>query len=382
MVFRVVGNESVNDILLTFLSSESGVPLGDSMVFWILIGMLGILIFLALNMFTEFSKPVIIVLSLAPLLILDTIISFGTYTFEFPVIGDFEINRFVMIFGLIDFVFGCHLFDSAIPIIQSYAISTPHSSFFIYILTFLISVGDSLLQFVLFSIAAFYVISIIEYRVNREFEWQLPVSIVAGLIPVIAYAMFFSNPFEEFEKANIQVSNICNFFSEATTFELIHIIVLGLVSFGIVFMAISVIVHFLMSATIAIVPKMQMKLFETSYNSVAFLLTVLYVILYILHPDYQWYIILGVIIVWKGFRGYIGEISTSAKQKTVQRRIRNAQVEDFKAVIREEFHDNTEEPVSPLPDENKKGWFSLEKVVIIIGTVLILVGILLYTGVI
>ncbi|MCK5020501.1 MAG: hypothetical protein KAS32_26015, partial [Candidatus Peribacteraceae bacterium] len=274
-------NTSANEIFLSSLSSNLGVSFGDSLIFWFVGILVMLLIFTILQKFTGFTKSVSLILGFSFILLLDTISSYGTYVFELPFFGTHEFTRLVMTFSLIDYIFEFHLFNPALEVMSHYTVTDVITTLPVKIIALALSVGDSLFQIIIFAMTAYYIISLIEYQFNREFEWQIPVSIIAGAIPVSIYAVFFSNPFHEYEMANIQASNVINFLTSAPNHEIIYVATLGFFSFLIVLLILSSLTQFTLSSVMSIRPKMQEQMLFTNYMSVAFLLTLLYTFLYI-----------------------------------------------------------------------------------------------------
>jgi len=379
-----LGNTSVNEIFLNYISNQSGVSFGDSLLFWMFGLVIAMIIYLLLNSFTDFSKSVIIILAIMPTILLDLIISFGTYEFVLPFIGIYEIHNLVMTFSITDWVFGFQLFNPAKDIMALYTTNVVATSILVKLMAFVLSLGDSIFQIILFSLTFYYIISLIEFKFNMEFEWQRVVSFVCGLVPVSIYALFFSNPFHEYEMANEQASNLVYFFNNAQSAEITFVILTGFIAFLLVFFIVSIITRFLLSAAISISPKMQEQLLMTSYASVAFLLTLLYAFLYVMHPDYKWYMIILVIIVWKLFRGVMEDISQEARVKTGERSVMNSQARTIVDMMTNEINtqgngDNNDPLISHR--EKTEVTFKLEILVAMISIILILLGILIIMGI-
>ena len=386
---------NANEIILSYFSASSGVPLGESVVFWIIMGILGFLIYTALSAFTDFSKSVILMCSAIPLLAFDSIISFGIYVFDLPFLGVYEVDRLVMTLGLIDWMFGFQLFNSALDIMNNYAVAegdplTTALSFkvildliwnlswvplSILVITALISIGDSLLQFVIFFMATYYAISIIEDKWEQQFSLQIPVSIAIGAFPVLLYAFHFSNPIHEFEKANIQIASLIHFVDVAPFVDVAIVLLLGIASFFIVLIVMSVMTRTFLSTSIAVFPGMQMKMWSTSYGAVAFLTTLLYTFLYIMHPEYQWYLIIGVILVWKMFRHLMEDIAHEAKGRTREREGRKKEI----AMIVNEVQNPSFQERSQ-PHGGSSTFFTIEVILTVIGLTVLFIGLLLLTG--
>ena len=386
---------NANEIILGYFSASSGIPLGESIVFWIIMGILGFLIYTILSSVTDFSKSVILMCSAIPLLAFDSIISFGTYVFDLPFLGIHEVDRMVMTLGLIDWIFGFQLFNSALDIMNNYAVSegdplTTALSFkvildsiwnlswvplLILVITALISIGDSLLQFIIFFMATYYAISIIEDKWDRQFSFQIPLSIIIGAFPVLLYALYFSNPIHEFEKANIQIASLIHFIDVAPFVDVAIVLMLGIASFFIVLIMMSVVTKTLISSSITIFPGMQEKMWTTSYGAVAFLTTLLYTFLYIMHPEYQWYLIIGVILVWKVFRHVMEDIAHEAKGRT---REREGRKKEIALIVHEVQNPSFQERSHPVGGSST--FFTIEVILTVIGLAVLFIGILILTG--
>ena len=385
---------SPNEIILNLFSASSGIPFGESIVFWLIIAILGFVIYTALSMFTEFNKSVIIVFSLMPLIAIDLIKSFGLYTFHLPFIGTYEIDKMVMTFSLVDWIFEFQIFNPALEIMSDYVV--PESELLISNLTFTvlidliwtlswmpllilfltaaISIGDSLLQFLIFFMAIYYAISIVEDKWERQFSLQVPLSILGAILPVIAYS-YFSNPIHEFIKANAQIALLFNFFSTAPLFDIVIVIILASLSFVIVFIIMSVMTKFFLSSSISLFPGMQEKQMTTSYSAVAFITTIIYTFLFIMHPEYKWYLIIAVILIWKIFRHVMEDIAHEAKGRTMQREGRKKEI----ALIVHEVQNPTYTE-RPLPKSGSGTFFTIEIVLTIAGLGILFFAFLMFIG--
>ena len=389
-----LGN-SANEIILNYFSASSGLPLGESIVFWIIMGILGFLIYIGLSSTTDFSKSVILMCSAVPLILFDSLMSFGVYVFDLPFLGVHEVDRLVMTLGLIDWIFGFQLFNHALDIMSGYAVAegdplTTALSFkvildlilnwtwiplLILTITAMISIGDSLLQFVIFFMATYYAISIIEDKWERQFSLQIPISILIGAFPVLLYACYFSNPIHEFEKANIQIASLIHFLDVAPFVDIMVVLMLGMASFFIVLIIMSIVTRTFISSSITIFPGMQEKMWTTSYGAVAFLTTLLYTFLYIMHPEYQWYLIIGVILMWKMFRHVMEDIAHEAKGRTREREGRKKEI----AMIVHEVQNPSFQERSH-PNTGSSTFFTIEVILTVIGLSVLFVGILIITG--
>ena len=386
---------NANEIILNYFSASSGIPLGESIVFWIIMGILGFLIYTVLSATTDFSKSVILMCSAIPLIVFDSLMSFGIYVFDLPFLGIHEVDRLVMTLGLIDWIFGFQLFNSALDIMSNYAVAegdplTTALSFkvildsiwnlswvplLILVITALISIGDSLLQFIIFFMATYYAISIIEDKWDRQFSFQIPLSIIIGAFPVLLYALYFSNPIHEFEKANIQIASLIHFIDVAPFVDVAIVLMLGIASFFIVLIMMSVVTKTLISSSITIFPGMQEKMWTTSYGAVAFLTTLLYTFLYIMHPEYQWYLIIGVILVWKMFRHVMEDIAHEAKGRTKEREGRKKEIA---LIVHEVQNPSFQERSHPVGGSST--FFTIEVILTVIGLAVLFIGILILTG--
>lgn len=386
---------NANEIILGYFSASSGIPLGESIVFWIIMGILGFIIYTVLSSVTDFSKSVILLCSAIPLLAFDSYIPFGIYVFDLPFLGIYEVDKLVMTLGLIDWMFGFQLFNSALDIMNNYAVAegdplTTALSFkvildliwnlswaplLILVITALISIGDSLLQFVIFFMATYYAISIIEDKWDRQFSLQIPLSIIIGAFPVLLYALYFSNPIHEFEKANVQIASVIHFIDVAPFMDVAVVILLGIASFFIVLIIMSVITKSFMSSSTMVFPSMQGKQWTTNYGAVAFLTTLLYTFLYIMHPEYQWYLIIGVILVWKVFRHVMEDIAHEAKGRTREKEGRKKEI----AMIVHEVQNPSFQERSH-PEGSSSTFFTIEVILTVIGLAVIFIGILILTG--
>jgi len=87
---------SANEIFLNYLSTQLNIPFGDSLIFWFVGILIALVVFTFLQHFTDVSKPVALVAGFSVIVLMDLVTSYGTYIFELPFIGSYEVERLVM----------------------------------------------------------------------------------------------------------------------------------------------------------------------------------------------------------------------------------------------------------------------------------------------
>ena len=99
-----------------------------------------------------------------------------------------------------------------------------------------------------------------------------------------------------------------------------------------------------------------------------------------MHPDYKWYLILMVIIIWKVFRGFMEEVSTKAKLKTGQRSEMRSQAREIVDTMALEF-DMPKSSTSLNREPKSEVGLNIEILIAVVLIALVGLGILLFTGV-
>ena len=120
---------------------------------------------------------------------------------------------------------------------------------------------------------------------------------------------------------------------------------------------------------------MQQTEWMTDLTAVAFMTTIVYTFLYIMHPDYKWYLIIAVIVLWKAFRHVMTDIAHEAKGRTKEREGRKREI----AMIVNEVQ-NPSYSERLLPKEQNSFLFDIEIIFAAIGFICIFFGLLFLTG--
>ena len=362
---------SANDIFVEIIQHYLGTTVSDSFLFVAVMGILFAAIFMFMTMFMNTRAGVRFVVAYTPVLLIDGLKSFGTYTFKFPFF-EFTIEHFVMTFKLIEYIFTFKIFTPILDDISTFQDFTTEPSIWIVFISWMYSFGDSIIQIILFVLAAYSLITLYENWKNIQIQHQMLTSIVFGFIPVFLYAYLVSNPFHEYELSQLYIVTLTNFFFNATWLQLGFFLTLAIISFFIIFIIILMITQFVLSTFITFSPKGKSLDFTTSFESVALLLTIFYSFLFLMHPEYTWYNIMLVILIWTGFKHFLDTIVSEANLKNTDRR---RQVMQARRIAKEikgiEGHSTS--MIRSIKDPNDS--FSLTILVpLILGILMILTG--------
>ena len=179
----ISSTNSANDIFVELIQQYLGTTISDSFLFVAVMGILFTAIFMFMTMFMNTRAGVRFVVAYTPVLLIDGLKSFGTYTFKFPFF-EFTIEHFVMTFKLIEYIFTFKIFTPILDDISTFQDFTTEPSIWIVLISWMYSFGDSIIQIILFVLAAYSLITLYENWKNIQIQHQMLTSIVFGFIPV------------------------------------------------------------------------------------------------------------------------------------------------------------------------------------------------------
>lgn len=310
---------SVNDIFVELIQQYLGTTISSSFLFVTVMGIIFIIIFMSMTIFMDTRAGVRFVAAYSPILLIDGLKSFGTYTFKFPFF-EYTFEHFVMTFKLIEYIFTFKIFTPILDDISAFQDVVTEPSIWIIFISWMYSFGDSIIQIILFVLAAYSLITLYENWKDIQIPHQMLTSIILGFIPVFLYAHLVSNPFHEYEVSQVYIVTFTNFLFNASWLQLGFFALLAIISFFIIFIIILMITQFILSTFITFSPKGKALDFSTSFESVALLLTIFYSFLFLMHPEYSWYNIMLVILVWSGFKHFLDTVVSEANLKNTERK--------------------------------------------------------------
>lgn len=315
----IISTNSTNDIFIELIQQYFGTSISDSFLFIAVMGIIFVIIYGVMSIFTDKKAGVKFVAGYLPTLVIDGFFSFGKYTITLPFF-EHTFTHFVMTFKLIEYLFTFKLLTPLIDIINTFEEVNPDPSIIINGITWLYSFGDSILQYLVFILAAYSLLTLIENWSNKQIPYQLIVSIILGFIPVLIYAHFFSNPFHEYELSQIYITTLINFIFNASWIMLSYAFILIFISLIIIYIINLMMIQFFVSIFVIVSPKIKALDYNTSFDSIAFLFTTFYAFLFLMHPEYTWYTIMLVILIWTGFKHFLDTIVSEANHKNNERR--------------------------------------------------------------
>ena len=315
----ITSTNSANDIFVELIQQYLGATVSDSFLFVAVMGIIFAAIFMFMTMFMNTRAGVRFVAAYSPILLIDGLKSFGTYTFKFPFF-EYTFEHFVMTFKLIEYIFTFKIFTPIIDDISAFQDFTTEPSAWIVFISWMYSFGDSIIQIILFVLAAYSLITLYENWKDIQIPHQLLISAVLGFIPVLLYAYLVSNPFHEYEVSQLYIVAFTNFLFNSSWMQKGFFALLAVISLLIIYIIILMITQFILSTFITFSPKGKALDFTTSFESVALLLTIFYSFLFLMHPDYAWYNIILVILIWTGFKHFLDTVVSEANFKNTARK--------------------------------------------------------------
>ncbi len=336
-----------NDIVIAGASNlNAGGFFTTDNLFWIFtVGTFLIVYFLLAFFPMTIKKSLRIIIALSIPLLVDILISFGSFTFYFPLGYSFTTSHGVMFLSLLNKIMSYEIFAFySSPIITpfiSVASETP-DSIPVFIFGLLNAGIDSILDFLFFTILFYYIISFIENKIHSQINYQLAISIALAGIPTILYSLFVSNPFHEIEEVIKTTNGMITFFVSGDIVNILFIFILFLINFmlisSIIFIFIEIIVNLYLKVNY------NKKDIEWSYDfaGMAGAYAFAYSLLFFLHSDYKWYVVLPMITILQLLRtGSNNFINTHkqniADEERISKVIDNYRNEEQQPVIHDEM---------------------------------------------
>jgi hypothetical protein len=338
-----------DDIFLNTIAQGIGFDSSSSLVYWVVMGSLFLMIYLltgrikkiGVRILTSLS-PVFISDGLLPIVFPNRFEGFGTYVFELP-FGTYTSPFFYKTLTSIEYILHYKFFTHASNVISTYSESAviDESSISLKILVLFYSFIDTIWQIFLFVSGFYLFFTMIEnhYRGNNKANhvlkdlvltlapFKLLIALILGIVPNAFMAMIMSNPFHEYSKALDYLNNGIYFISNATNFDLLYVLVIGAFCYIMVFMFVYIITHLVAGIYMSSSLSGGLQDMSANYPLYAGIITTVYSLIYIMHPDYQWTYIFFMLIAWflvkKGFDKFVSE----AKTKNNKYKFENEQAE-------------------------------------------------------
>ncbi|MCJ7617349.1 MAG: hypothetical protein MUO43_12520 [Desulfobacterales bacterium] len=232
------------------------------------------------------------------ILILDLIVSFGTYTFNL-LYFTYTVDKGFLTLSLITYIlqfgfwqqFGLSVFNG----FNGAVTLSTYQTAFVWMLTF----GDNLLEFSLL----FWILKDVFSDISDALLWSV--------IPVTVYAVL-TNPWLEYDRASLTLQHITHFFGTATQGD--QLLVIGTIAISFI-----LVVYLLSIATTlffgigksTVQPGWESKSWEFSYIGSSFLLALIYSISVLLHPHITFWVtiplIIGLSILKSSVKSYAGK---------------------------------------------------------------------------
>jgi len=296
-----------NDILIGLLPTLPDSSLfSDSNIFWMFTVALFIILYLVLGMFPSIKKSLRVFLSLSIPLLIDLIMSFGSFEFIFPFGLSYTTTHGVMFTKLIDYIFTYGIFtdysSSLIsPFIESASNQTNNP--IVHLVVFLSVFIDSFLEFIFITLAVYTLITIIESKLEKQIKYQLPISVFIGLIPVLLYTLFISNPVKETSESIQALNGITEFVITSQLTDIFLAFIFLIINFAIITEIIYLVTEFALSLYIKVNYSRLDLAWTYEMSGVALVYAFVYSFIFFLHSDFKWYIIFPVLLTYAALKG-------------------------------------------------------------------------------
>ncbi len=253
--------------------------------FLLLSGFLFILILFIIKWFTDTGNGISIIISAIPAIALDLMYSYGSYTFVLPLM-EYTVTKGVLTLHFLDYILNFGLFlDYGISTFNQVSGAYTLSSIqmlLVYLLTF----GDSIIEF----IALTYIV----YYITKDLNSSIMLS--AAVVLIYSYAV---NSMKELATMTNSVSSVFYFFDNAAQSQLITVLGAFLVSFFIIIFLLSTIINLFVGITKStIMPTAETWQWTQNFSGLAFIMTIAYSTLILLHPTYTWYVVLPLFVLY------------------------------------------------------------------------------------
>ena len=312
-------NNTPNDILIGLLpSSPQSSLLSDSNLFWIATIAIFIIVYLALGLFPSIKKSLRVLLSLFIPIIIDLALSFGSFTFTFPLGYSITTTHGVMFIKLIDYIFTYGMFtDYSSALISPFIASAPDQpeSLLIYVIVFLSVAIDSILEFIFLSFATYTAITLIENKWRKQIKHQLPISILVGLIPTLFYTLVVSNPLKETGESVKALNGVSMFLSSSPFTDILLVFIIIIINFAIISEIIYLAVELMLSLYVKVYYARKDIEWTYELSGIALVYTFTYSFIFFLHSDFEWYVVFPILLAYARFKGKTSSYLRESKNR-------------------------------------------------------------------
>ena len=310
------------DAIFEYLSARIGTYIStaaDKTALWLALALLFIVIYFVVIWFTDVGKSTAIFLSFMPVLVLDWLFSFGTYIFKFPFGYSYATHNFVITLNIVDWIFNFGIFksiglDAFNQVSGAFVLTGAQKA-----LVFLLVSADSIIEFI-----------VLAYIFYSIFD-RIDIAICGAAIPTILYSIFISNPLKEVVKAEVTVKHVLYFFDHATPEQ--NVIVFGslFISFGLIVFLISAVTSLIEGiGKTTVRPGLEGHQYEVSLTGLAFGLSLAYSLAVVLHPDYSWYTVLPVLIIYNAIRSGMKGVAKNRRTQKQQKELVREVVDEYR----------------------------------------------------
>lgn len=314
-----VTNIIPNDVIIDKASQfTAGGFLSDSNYFWFVSIATFLIVYFLLG-FSPFNirKSLRIVMALSIPVLVDLLISFGTFTFVFPLGYSFTISHGVMFISMLDRImtYGIFIFYSS-PITTPFIsiASETADSIPVFIFGFLSAGIDSILDFLFFTILFYYLISFIENKIGKQTDYQLAISIALAGIPTIIYSIFISNPFHEIKEVIKTTNGMLTFFMSGDVINILFVIILFFINFMLIASIVFIFIELIINTYMKIYYNKKSLEWEIDFAGMAGAYTFAYSLLFFLHSDYRWFVVLPGLAIIQLLRSSTSNVVNTHKQ--------------------------------------------------------------------
>lgn len=272
------------------------------------------------------KQGVKILIAATPFFVADLLLDYGEYTFDLPLVGLVKTTIFVNTLNIIDYIAYFRVFDSAKDIILSYDSSGYQLGAVTTGIIFVYNYVDTLFQIALLSMGAYSIITWYENTVNKKIQnyKKVLLSLFIGMAPSTYMMLSFSNPIEEYAEMTGYAQDVSYFLNYGNSGDVLYVALLGLFAFALLFMIMLVIVHTTFAIIINTSLKSGLTDMSNNYPLYAFAITLVYTLVYIVHPEYTWHKIFIYLLAYYLFKKFYDGVVSEAKGKNSIRSNQNA----------------------------------------------------------
>lgn len=347
--------------------------IGDSIIFWFYTAIIFFILY-TLTSFSSLPKSIRIIISLSAPIILDLIVSFGTFTFYIPIINsEFTTTRGVLFLTLLDSIFRYKIFSYLagsfiVPYVE--ASSTTSENLIVTILSYSYTSIDTVIEFFGLTYIFYGLIGYFEEKLEKQFEYQLPLSVLLALIPITLYTFVISNPIHEGEEVIQTYNGFTAFVASMDIFAITSVILSVIFNFILIYLIILTITEIIMQAYYKVF--FSRKDLEWSYDwaGLALMYTLIYSGIFFLHSNYSWYVAFPVLFILSTLKTKASTVAENSRQRK-----RQSAAEDR---LVQKIRNSGEETSTRTNSQSQNTEFSLTNIILAVLIVLLFLSIFYY----